>query len=382
MSLKGDRSGHARWRTLLEKHIDGELDAAGRQELFGHLEACEECRETLEAEERLIDHLSRLPRLSAPSDLRAAILREAARERAEALQPLTEDTRYSELFTAAPAAVSLSEPEAARASSSRQERKGGRGDSSRRRSLWRGASPSLAIAFLITAATLRVLDQGGLRSLWPAAADTMAQLAAEEASIPTADVQTASLVTSSALFEIPDAESTAFASHRDPGVPAGLPVSRHAQPLWERAVGPDYPVPAEQERPVSQILVLRLSEEDSRNNDLADLLQKSMESRPGAQIRLFRQWEREGHRYRSFTVDLAADECDLLLGALHDLCPVRPGEPSVRLTGIAGAMDLQTSDIVDFCGCLEQYDTALSKARSHGGPAAQSRRLCFVLPND
>ncbi len=72
---------HVHYEILLERHLDGELTLAERQELFAHIEICEECREILEAEETLVDHLSRIPRLMPPSDLRAKILEEASRER-------------------------------------------------------------------------------------------------------------------------------------------------------------------------------------------------------------------------------------------------------------------------------------------------------------
>src|SRR5690606_664376 len=120
-----------------------------------HLEECEECRETLEAEERLVDRLSRLPRLTAPSDLRAAILREAARERAEALLPLTEDERYSELFDVLPAGGEGGE-EASVPGPRRQGAESRPEKRFRSRRAWRRLSPRLATAFLIVSVTLTV----------------------------------------------------------------------------------------------------------------------------------------------------------------------------------------------------------------------------------
>ncbi len=77
---------HVRYELLLERHLDGELSAAERFELFEHIEHCARCREILETEEALIDQLARIPRLMPPSDLRARILEEAARQREELMQ--------------------------------------------------------------------------------------------------------------------------------------------------------------------------------------------------------------------------------------------------------------------------------------------------------
>ncbi|MCX7624988.1 MAG: zf-HC2 domain-containing protein [Candidatus Sumerlaeaceae bacterium] len=77
---------HAHYEVLLERHLDGELVPQEREELFAHLENCERCRNVLEAEEALIDQLSRIPRLMPPSDLRAKLVEEAVRHREEAMR--------------------------------------------------------------------------------------------------------------------------------------------------------------------------------------------------------------------------------------------------------------------------------------------------------
>jgi hypothetical protein len=74
---------HAHYEVLLERHLDGDLTPAERDELFAHLETCTRCREILEAEEALVDQLSRIPRLLPPSDLRAKLVEEALRYREE-----------------------------------------------------------------------------------------------------------------------------------------------------------------------------------------------------------------------------------------------------------------------------------------------------------
>lgn len=77
---------HVRFEILLERHLDGELSEKEREELFAHLELCDRCRQILEAEEMLVDQLSRVPRLMPPSDLRARILEEVARQREQLMQ--------------------------------------------------------------------------------------------------------------------------------------------------------------------------------------------------------------------------------------------------------------------------------------------------------
>lgn len=85
---------HAKYRAMLERHLDGELGAEQRVLLLEHLEHCQECSEILEAEQRLVDNLSRLPRLIAPSDLRARIIATAEAEHQERV-PLTQDKRFA-----------------------------------------------------------------------------------------------------------------------------------------------------------------------------------------------------------------------------------------------------------------------------------------------
>lgn len=94
-SRRGEIS-HAHYEILLERHLDGELGPREREEFFAHLENCERCKEILEAEEALVDQLSRIPRLIPPSDLRAKLVEEAVRYREEAMRgwlPLEEEER-------------------------------------------------------------------------------------------------------------------------------------------------------------------------------------------------------------------------------------------------------------------------------------------------
>src|SRR4051812_29927071 len=86
----GDREpAHAFYRAMLQHHLDGEISPSDRISLFEHIEFCEDCRRTLEAEQRLLDRLSHLPRLVAPNDLRARLVAQATREHREARTALS-----------------------------------------------------------------------------------------------------------------------------------------------------------------------------------------------------------------------------------------------------------------------------------------------------
>ncbi|MCX7718054.1 MAG: zf-HC2 domain-containing protein [Candidatus Sumerlaeaceae bacterium] len=94
----GQGGAHARFRDLIERHVEADLSPAETAELFAHLAHCEPCREVLEAEKRLNERLRRLPRMVAPSDLRAQILREALRDRERSMSALDAGDRLAGLF--------------------------------------------------------------------------------------------------------------------------------------------------------------------------------------------------------------------------------------------------------------------------------------------
>ncbi len=391
-----DTNGHARWRTLLERHLDGDLDAAGRQELFEHLELCEECQETLEAEERLIDRLSRLPRLAAPSDLRAAILREAARERTEALQPVTEDARYAELFSG-PTGREDGRLESAgegdprkRAQKVRRVARTGSGGG------WRAASPSLAIAFLVMVAGGRVLVELPLESLWSKGAAVASDIVSAEAGSRSVAsfVPMEKLAPADATQLTTSMKDAGHASLAESGSRAILTVNRGLDRMRTGIAGlaaaaGALPLPAEQARPISQVLVLRLTESDrgaagESGRRLSNLLQASLEARRGLGTRIlsFQQWERGGHRYRSFTVDLPEAECSALIDCLNGSCSAladfERGDGALPGDGLESA----TREMAAFSGGYDQYKTAFRRVSPPADATARTTRLCFVLPND
>lgn len=317
MSSQVGKTGHARWRHLLELHIDGELDPASRLELFGHLEECDECRNTLEAEERLVDHLSRLPRLVAPSDLRSAILREVTRERAEALQPITEDERYSALLRGDEPDPTPSEaPLAPGRRFLRSKRPAGRG-----RTTWQRLSPGLAVAFLIVSATLS-LHQRGLLPTRQLASPALEVADPEEVkfSVPS------SLPTRA--YPDPDESSSGFASLAPEGPGTVLLVERDLRENQSRLAANsgregNVPVPAELEQPIGRTLVLHIRQDQGSTSDsgrlLAGTVQRLLENDLHGQIRRYEQAEREGYRLKSFVVDLAPEVTDALVGQLSEL---------------------------------------------------------------
>lgn len=142
---------HAYYRDLLEMHLEGEISPANRMLLFDHLEFCDDCRRTLQAEERLSERLKTVPKLVAPSDLRSSILKQAMQDRQDRATPIIEDKRLGPLLRGSipEAAVENEEPadDLPVFAGIARPRK------SRLRQTWRTASPYAAYAFVGVAAT-------------------------------------------------------------------------------------------------------------------------------------------------------------------------------------------------------------------------------------
>lgn len=157
-------AAHARFSDLLERHLDGDLSQIERDELFEHLEFCAECQEVLEAEERLLDRLSQIPRLIPPSDLRAQILREAARERDEMQRTITSEERFASIFRAPEEDEEAADEEA----ETGVRFAGTRLTPRRRRTIWQRYSPIAAVLFLVFA-SLGALLTGNFTQIEPLA---------------------------------------------------------------------------------------------------------------------------------------------------------------------------------------------------------------------
>ena len=72
----------------LSAWLDGELTAAEQEEIRVHLETCARCRSDLEALRRTIGAVAGLPGESAPTDLRARVMKDIATESPSARAPL------------------------------------------------------------------------------------------------------------------------------------------------------------------------------------------------------------------------------------------------------------------------------------------------------
>ncbi len=72
-------SGCRRWGTELGAYLDGELPAAARISLDGHLPDCGECREALEAQRALELELQALPRIEPSPQFEARFWARLAR---------------------------------------------------------------------------------------------------------------------------------------------------------------------------------------------------------------------------------------------------------------------------------------------------------------
>lgn len=147
---------HTYYQDLLEQHVSGAaLSPEQRMDFFDHIEECDDCREMLEAEERLTARMKTIPKMVAPSDLRARIVRQAVSEHTERTTIPCNDPRFADILSCVPAKsapdgdtpastdpAAVSMPYFAGVQRSRP---------SRVRRAWRSASPVMAMAFLAVA---------------------------------------------------------------------------------------------------------------------------------------------------------------------------------------------------------------------------------------
>lgn len=256
-------AGHAFYLTLLERHLDGDLDAGGREVLFEHMENCDACREILEAEERLADRLAQIPRISPPSDLRANILRELERERRET-EPVHTDERYAEMLAGHPAA---------------------------RRTTWQRYSPAFAMVFLVIA-TLGWFLSGQAGSLQSVITRTIARAGS-------AVTRVAAPV---AVREMPK------------------PVPLLAATPVPMATPTPMPPEAEKAKPTLAAIVLRPTDLDggmSLDSDKVDraIRETAQRIEPTAPAR-HEQFVFDGHRYRCYELQVAESTMQNLIASL------------------------------------------------------------------
>ena len=157
---------HSYFQDLLEQHVSGTpLPPEQRMDLFDHIEDCDDCREMLEAEERITARMKSVPRLVAPSDLRSRILSQAIRDHRERTTTPSEDPAVADLLKSRSPATS-GQPDPAAAPATQNSRTTTTADSphhetmpvfagvalprppGRFRRTWRRASPVLASGLL------------------------------------------------------------------------------------------------------------------------------------------------------------------------------------------------------------------------------------------
>jgi anti-sigma factor RsiW len=309
---------HAHFRELLQAHLDGDITPADRMDLFDHLETCDECREMLEAEERLIRHLGSLPRLVPPSDLRARILKQVARERHESTTLMHGEESYRPLLEE-PVLEWQADPDDEEGSELVSR------PSIRPRTRWQRWSPVAATLFLAAAsvttflaadltaipplaAAQRLARAGGahLLALWnPGPVRPRGTMMAERGRPAPAES-----TPMPGRFDIrqptePSATTTDLAA-----VLSRLPAStgdflRTARGAVDRladAASFDVPEPAEQSDPAMAAIVIRPTdgaEAFSFEDDFAPALR---DGTAGARLASEDQFVSSGHRYRCYTV--------------------------------------------------------------------------------
>ncbi|MGI8908005.1 MAG: anti-sigma factor family protein [Candidatus Sumerlaeaceae bacterium] len=345
------RHEHARYLRLLERHLDGELAPAERDTLFDHLEFCDECRATLEAEERLLARLRSVPKLIAPSTLRSNIIHQAMREQHERRTPLITDPRFASILDAVAAQMdsggaSLSESEKNGIPTFAGVRQPHR---SRVRRTWRLASPYVAYIFMGIAA-LAALYTGNLRGI-PLARELQTGIRSAVAYFSGSEKAESTVASTQAVRSaapasrlIPAEDSTADSAIRN-AAPAAmatrftaelhsrLALARETISALARAADGNYPEPAELSGATLAAIVLRPTDPATRlgfeQDELgAALAQLSHEARPKANelndaavaepnAHSGNQFAYDGHRYRTYRLRVSQQRLDRMVHALE-----------------------------------------------------------------
>ena len=327
---------HTKYRKLLERHLDGELAPSERERLFEHLETCEECRQMLEAEERLAERLSRIPRLVAPSDLRANILKEALHEREQLMHALDEESRYAKAVRGPAGEEGEGEEYPYFAGSARPRRR------SLLRTAWVRYSPVAAVAFAILAGLTALVTAdfaedtalASLQSTVRGAARVVGETVLAVAAPPS--VNRRSPTDGNAIAAAPHPaipvqvqiaskeDPTGTGVRRDDHRPAimtavDLPESvaghfraaRAALHQMARAASDSLPEPAEQATPITAAIVVKTPSDREilslDPDDFGSSLRETAETRLGGSLTGVDQFAFEGRRYRCYTLRVSAN---------------------------------------------------------------------------
>jgi hypothetical protein len=339
---------HAKYRKLLERHLDDELVASEREQLFEHLETCEECRQILEAEERLADRLNSIPRLVAPSDLRARILQDVSRDRERLMHALDDESRFAKAVRGRAGEEDDDEEYPYFAGSTPARRR------SRFRAFWVRYSPVAAILFAAIAGITALLTsdsanigplagvQATVRNVARAMGDAVvaavapsraARRASSEESL-VASAATAPPPSAPVQVEIAQSRPSAdnerhTGSHPGVGSPVQLPElmaapareMRAALHHMARAASVSLPEPAEQALPATAAIAVTASS----NREILSLdpdeygsaLREAAETRLGGSLTGVDQFAFDGHRYRCYTLRVSGDLFEHLVHSLE-----------------------------------------------------------------
>lgn len=385
---------HARYRELLERHLDGDLGAAERDELFEHLENCEECRQILEAEQRLAERLGSIPRLVAPSDLRANILKEAVREREQMMHALDEESRYAKAVRG-PGKEEEDEEFPFFAGSDRSR---GR---SRVRAFWVRYSPAAAVAFAVVAAVAALMTsdfgsdgplaavQATVRTAARTAGSTILAVAAPSSmnrlSTEESLAATASHPTEPTRVEIARKDTSlntrSGRTVERTGVEAAMElpesVAGHARTVravvhqMARAASDSLPEPAEQANPLTEAIVVQAP--TSREvfsldpDDFGSSLRITAETRLGGSLTGVNQFAFEGRRYRCYTLRVSASLFEHFVESMKTYRA--PSDNTVlRVFRDQGYNVSDSEGVVFFAASGDQFRTAAHAVREDPAP--------------
>lgn len=336
---------HARYELMLERHLDGELGPMDRDELFEHLEYCDLCREVLEAEERLVDRLSRIPRLMAPSDLRAQILREVAREREEMMRPYDAEERHPGIPVGA---GEEGEDEEGYFASSRSRRR------TRRRGEAARYSAVAASAFLVIAAVTAFLTmdfssvqplvgvQKRARLLAAKAGDALVSFVRPpQHTGDTAEpvvAESVSLKSSPGTVVGQKAGADAAVELIGFVIGKGRSAASSIHELLE-AVARAVPEPAEEATPVATAIVLRATDGNEtlsfEPDEFGETLRQTARMRLGGEVTAEDRFVYQGHRFRCYTMRVPDGWDSSLARSLKDYRSVSDGSALEAIRGQA-----------------------------------------------
>ncbi len=320
---------HSYFQDMLEHQISGAaLAPQDRLALFDHIETCDDCRQILEAEERITARMKMVPRLVAPSDLRSRILSQAVRDHRERTTTPSEDPTVADILS--PKSRTSAASVAGLGSLATQNddlpvfagvvvpRPG------RVRKVWRRGSPVLATGFLVVAGVgalytgqfqgIPMADQAQ-QLVWSAVDSALGkpdpyQLPGKLPVMPP-PVLAARTPVMTAGFQAPAGPL--------PGTQAVTEIITNAR-VWmasadstvaalARATEEAIPGPAENAQPQIAALVLKPTDSPNtpggfRESALAAAVKAMGETQPGGRVARQDQFAMGGQRYRLYTLEL------------------------------------------------------------------------------